>query len=177
LKSFARVKKIDSQEYLYEITPYYDKKKKQIRRKSKYLGKNVNGGPVKVRSQDKIPKKVLSHGELVPLKKIAEDHELEKILTSVLPEKEVWPILTLAMNYATRLRALTHIQSWYEGTAISEDHPDLPLPSQSLSRMLSAYNAITSLYKYVHMIYARLKRIDLLMYPYEFPPKLFRCKP
>ena len=43
--------------------------------------------------------------------------------------------------------------------------------------IFSAYNAITSLYKYVCMIYAWLKHIDLLRYPYEFPPKLFRCKP
>ena len=113
MKSFTRIKKINGQEYIYEITPYYDKEKKQIRQKSKYLGKNVNGVPVKVRSQDQVPKKVLSHGEFVPLKKIAEDLELEKILSGVLPGKEVWPILTLAMNYATRPRALTHIQSWY----------------------------------------------------------------
>ena len=42
---------------------------------------------------------------------------------------------------------------------------------------VSAYNVITSLYKYVNMIYAWLKHIDLFGYPYEFPPKLFRCKP
>jgi hypothetical protein len=78
MKSFTRIKKINGQEYLYEITPYYDKEKKQIRQKSKYLGKNVEGVPVKVRSQEKVPKKVLSHGEFVPFKKIIEDLELEK---------------------------------------------------------------------------------------------------
>jgi len=137
MKSFIRVKKINGQEYLYEITPYYDKEKKQIRQKSKYLGKNVNGVPIRVRSQDQIPKKVVSHGEFIPLLKIVGDLELEKILSDFLPNKEVWPILILAMNYVTRPRALTHIQSWYEGTTFSEDHPDLPLSSQSLSRMLS----------------------------------------
>ena len=137
MKSFTRIKKINGQEYLYEITPYYDKEKKQIRQKSKYLGKNVEGVPIRVRSQEKVPKKVLSHGEFVPLKKIIEDLELEKTLSEVLPAKKVWPVLTLAMNYAIRPRGLTHIQSWYEGTAMSEDHPDLPLSSQSLSRMLS----------------------------------------
>jgi len=50
----------------------------------------------------------------------------------------------------------------------------IPLTPASI---LSAYNAITSLYKYVHMIYAWLKHIDILKYPYEFPPRLFRCKP
>ena len=137
MKSFTRVKKINGQEYLYEITPYYDKEKRQIRQKSKYLGKNVNGVPIRVRSQDQIPKKVLSHGEFIPLLKIAKDLELEKILSEVLPNNEVWPVLTLAMNYVTHPRALTHIQSWYEGTALFEEHPDLPLSSQSLSRMLS----------------------------------------
>ena len=116
MKSFTRIKNIEGHEYLYEITPYYDKEKKQTRQKSKYLGKNVNGVPVKIRSQNKIPKKVLSHGEFLPLKKIAEDLHLEKILSCVLHRKEVGPILALAMNYATRPRALTHIQSWYECT-------------------------------------------------------------
>jgi transposase len=32
---------------------------------------------------------------------------------------------------------LTHIQRWYEGTASSEDRPELPILSQILSRMLS----------------------------------------
>ena len=96
MKSFTRIKKINGQEYLYEITPYYDKEKKQIRQKSKYLGKNVNGVPVKVRSQEQIPKKVLSHGEFVPLKQITEDLKLERILSGVLHDKEVWPVLTLA---------------------------------------------------------------------------------
>jgi len=80
----------------------------------------------------------------VPLKKIAEDLELEKILSGVLPSKEVWPVLTLAMNYALRPRALTHIQSWYEGTVLSLSHPDLPLSSQSLSRMLSRIGESTA---------------------------------
>ena len=57
MKSFIRTKKINGQEYLYEITPYYDKEKKQIRQKSKYLGKNVNGVPVKVRAKTKIPRR------------------------------------------------------------------------------------------------------------------------
>ncbi|HUS75333.1 MAG TPA: IS1634 family transposase, partial [Methanothrix sp.] len=52
MKSFTRIKNINGQEYLYEITPYYDKEKKQTRQKSKYLGKNVNGVPVKIRSQN-----------------------------------------------------------------------------------------------------------------------------
>ena len=137
MKSFTRIKVINGQEYIYEITPYYDKEKKQIRQKSKYLGKNLNGVPVKVRSKDQFPKKVLSHGEFIPLQKIADDLNLEHILSEILPANEVWPVLSLAMNYVIRPRALNHIQSWYEGTILTENHPDLPLSSQSLSRILS----------------------------------------
>jgi len=61
MKSFTRIKNISGLEYIYEITPYYDKEKKKIRQKSKYLGKNVDGVPVKVRSQGKIPKKVCNY--------------------------------------------------------------------------------------------------------------------
>jgi transposase len=164
MKSFTRIKKINGQEYLYEITPYYDKEKKQIRQKSKYLGKNVNGIPVKVRSRDQIPKKVLSHGEFVPLKKITEDLELERLLSGVLPGKDVWPVLTLAMNYAARPRALTHIQSWYEGTVISEDHPDLPLSSQSLSRMLSHIGESTVNLEFSRKLIQQISTCSTLVY-------------
>lgn len=164
MKSFTRIKKINGQEYLYEITPYYDKEKKQIRQRSKYLGKNVNGVPVKVRSQDQIPKKVLSHGEFVPLKKIAEELKLEMVLSEILPGNEVWPILTLAMNYATRPRSLTHIQSWYEGTVMSEDHPDLPLSSQSLSRLLSRIGEGTTNLEFSRGLIQQISTCSTLVY-------------
>ena len=137
MKSFTRIKVINGQEYLYEITHYYDKGKRQIRQKSKYLGKNLNGVFVKVRFKDQVPKKVLSHGEFVPLIKISKDLNLEQILLETLPANEVWPVLSLAMNYVIRPRALNHIQSWHEGTILAQDHPDIPLSSQSLSRILS----------------------------------------
>ena len=164
MKSFIRVKKINGREYLYEITPYYDKAKKQIRQKSKYLGKNVNGVPIRVRSQDQIPKKVLSHGEFIPLLKIVGDLELEKILSDVLPNKEVWPVLILAMNYVTHPRALTHIQSWYEGTAFCEDHPELPLSSQSLSRMLSRIGEDTANLEFSRRLIERTSTSTSLIY-------------
>ena len=164
MKSFTRTKKINGQEYLYEITPYYDKEKKQIRQKSKYLGKNVNGVPVKVRFQDQMPKKVLSHGEFVPLKKITEDLEPENILSGVLPGKEVWPILALAMNYATRPRALTRIHSWYEGTAMSEVHPDLPLSSKSLFRMLSRIGESTANLEFSRKLIKQISTCSTLVY-------------
>ena len=51
MKKFRRIKVIGGIEYFYEITPYYDLKTKTVKQKSRYLGKNVNGKPVKVREK------------------------------------------------------------------------------------------------------------------------------
>lgn len=164
MKSFTRIKVINGQEYLYEITPYYDKEKKQIRQKSKYLGKNLNGVPVKVRFKDQVPKKVLSHGEFIPLKKISEDLNLEQVLLETLPANEVWPVLSLAMNYVIRPRALNHIQSWYEGTILAQDHPDLPLSSQNLSRILSRIGEGTTNLDFSRALIQRTSTTRTLIY-------------
>jgi hypothetical protein len=50
MKKFTRVKKINGISYLYEITPYYDPETKRNRQHSRYLGKLVEGEPVRVRS-------------------------------------------------------------------------------------------------------------------------------
>ena len=51
MKSTTRIKKINGKEYWYEDIPYYDKEKKQIRHRSKYIGKNIGGKPFKVREE------------------------------------------------------------------------------------------------------------------------------
>ncbi|VVB89566.1 Uncharacterised protein [uncultured archaeon] len=63
----TRIKKIKGKECIYEITPYYDPETKTVKQRSKYLGKNVTGKPIKIRFQTKplisTPKKVLSYDE------------------------------------------------------------------------------------------------------------------
>jgi len=139
MKKFNRIKKIKGKEYIYEITPYYDPETKTIKQRSKYLGKNVTGKPIKVRSQTtpliSTPKKILSYGEHLPLIKIINDLELEDLLSRVLPKEHVWTALTIALNYIIKPLASSHIQSWYEGTILSETHPDLPISSQSISKL------------------------------------------
>ena len=45
MKSFTRVKVIKGQEYLYEITPYYDKEKKQVRQKKQISWQKFKWSP------------------------------------------------------------------------------------------------------------------------------------
>jgi hypothetical protein len=124
MKSTIRIKKINGKEYWYEDIPYYDKEKKQIRHKSKYLGKNINGQPVKVRSDDMIParlsvssapKAAYNHGNLLPLQSITQELSIQTILEEFLSESETDTLLALVYNRILRPTAMTNVQTWYEG--------------------------------------------------------------
>ena len=49
-KGKIRKKRINGNEYYYEMTPYYDKETRNTKYHSKYLGKNRDGEIKKVRS-------------------------------------------------------------------------------------------------------------------------------
>ena len=134
MKSFTRKKKINGIEYFYEITPYYDKETKKIKQHSKYLGKDIEGKPVVVRS--KLPRRTYSYGEFIPSLDIINQFKFYEILTQYLSEKEAKVILTLAQNRVIRPLALNNIASWFEGTILKKLYDDLPLSSQSLSNLL-----------------------------------------
>ncbi len=164
MKSFTRIKKINGHEYLYEITPYYDRETKKIKQKSKYLGKIVDGVAQRVHSKPIPAKRILSSGEFKPLLKITEDLKIGASLQEILDEKQVWILLTLAMNYVTRPRSLCHIESWYEGTILSEDHPRLPLSSQSLSNFLGQIGETTIPFEFSKRLISNLSTSDTLVY-------------
>ena len=65
MKPTRRIKMKNGIEYWYEETPYYDREKKQIRHKSKYLGRNIDGQPVQMRkasaeTKEKAKKKTIT---------------------------------------------------------------------------------------------------------------------
>lgn len=134
MKPIIRIKKIGGKEYFYEVTPYYDTKIKRIRHRSKYLGKNINGKPVRIRS--KIPQRTFSYGEFLPLFNIVKELRIEEHLNQYLPRKIVHSLLTVSYNRVVRPLALCHMKRWYEGTFLSSMYGDLPLSSQSLSKHL-----------------------------------------
>jgi transposase len=152
MNPITRIKNIGGKEYFYEVTPYYDPKSKRIRHKSKYLGKNIKGKPVRLRS--KIPQHSYAYGEYIPLFAITQELKIEEILTWYLPQEQNHALLTIAYNRVLRPLALCHIRSWYEGTMLSKNYGDLPLSSQSLSKLLE-----------------RIGRSDL---PMEFSKQLIR---
>jgi len=135
MKKFTRVKKINGISYLYEITPYYDPETKRNRQHSRYLGKLVEGEPVRVRSS--LPRSTCSYGEFIPLLNVLREQRIEEILAVHMPEKDAGALVILALNHVVRPLALYHIQSWYEGSILSRIYPGALLSSRSLSKLLS----------------------------------------
>lgn len=144
MKSTIRIKKINGKEYWYEDIPYYDKEKKQIRHKSKYLGKNIDGKPVKVREQiaknpkaltTSPPKRSYNYGELVPLLDIIKELHFEDYLDGMFNEMEKDILLTICINRIVRPTAMHNVKTWYEGSALSLDFPELSITSQNISEL------------------------------------------
>ena len=133
MKSFERIKSINGKEYMYLITPYYDKNIKKIRQKSKYIGKYENGKvtrPIKP-----LPTVVYSYGEFIPYNHIMEKLEINKILKEICPQK-MNIIKCLVLNRLLRPLAVQNIQRWVEGTILSNECKQ-GLSSQSLSNFLA----------------------------------------
>lgn len=142
MKPIVRIKTIKGKEYWYEDTPYYDPEKKQIRHKSRYLGKNVNGIPVKVRTEGisgiaAVPTEAHTHGNLLPLLDIIHELRIDEYLAGLTRGREQETILALACNRIIRPLAMHQVATWYEESSLVLTHPDLPLSSQSLSELLA----------------------------------------
>lgn len=143
MKPNVRIKRINGKEYWYEDTPYYDSEKKQIRYHSRYLGKNVNGVPLKVRTEvseterHSAPRTAHTYGHLIPLQSVIQDLHLDDHLKKTATELDTQTILALALNRVIRPLSMHGIQTWYEETSLILDHPELPLTSQNISELLS----------------------------------------
>jgi transposase len=147
MQSTRRIKVKNGIEYWYEETPYYDKEKKQIRHKSKYLGRNVDGQPVRMRSapdevKEKTKKKAMEikssfdYGSIFVLQSIMEELNLDRYLGALLPPSEVSMVRALAFNRIIRPTAMRNVESWYEGTTLALESPEINLTSQRVSELL-----------------------------------------
>jgi len=147
MKPTRRIKVKNGIEYWYEETPYYDKEKKQIRHRSKYLGRNVDGQPVRMRSapdevkemtkkKTAVVKSSFDYGPIVVLQSIMEELNLDRYLDDLLPSSEVSMVRALAFNRIIRPTAMKNVDSWYEGTTLALESPQIDLASQRVSELL-----------------------------------------
>jgi len=136
VKKITRVKKINGHEYIYEITYYYDKKAKRTRQKSKYLGKNVDGKPVRIREQAKYPQKAYDLGAFLPYLSVIDEMQIPDLLEEVLSVQESRMVVTIALAGLINPHAIYNLGSWYNGTILSRYYPQLNLTPSTISRLL-----------------------------------------
>jgi hypothetical protein len=120
MKGTVRVKRINGIEYLYEDTPYYDRDKKQIRHRSRYLGKNVDGMPRKVRSGR--PRGTYNYGELLPFLDILKELDIERHL-DMLDAKDRNMLIAMGINRVCRPLAMQSLPYWYRSSYLSLAYP------------------------------------------------------
>jgi len=76
MRSFRRIKTINGRQYMYEITPYYDKESKIIRHRSRYIDPVKDG---KLVEKPSLPKNTYEYGSILPLLKIADDLSINRV--------------------------------------------------------------------------------------------------
>jgi len=136
VKTTTRVKKINGHEYLYEITYYYDKETRRTRQKSRYLGKNVDGQPVRVREKAKTPERVYAYGEFIPYLQAVKNLHIQEILGAHLTDHEVRLFLALLFAGIHHPDALHSPASWYDGTVLPRVFSGLKITTQNISKLL-----------------------------------------
>lgn len=172
MKTTTRVKKINGHEYLYEITYYYDKETRRTRQKSRYLGKNVDGKPVRVREKAKTPERVFSYGEFIPYLNAVRELRIQEILGAYLTDHEARLFLTLLFAGILHPEALHSPASWYEGTVLPRIFSGLKITTQSVSKLLKKLgegsihlNICRSLSSFTESGDLRVVEIDIPMTP------------
>ena len=134
MRAFTRVKVINGREYLYEITPYYDPVLKRNKQRSKYLGKNVDGKPVRMRRS--VPRNIYHYGEFIPLLDTVKTLNIMEILEKYLPLDKARMLLLLSFNRVVRPMPFYRAQSWYE-TTMFEKEWGLDLAGPRISELLA----------------------------------------
>ncbi len=132
--SFIRKKKDGKNEYFYEVTTTYDPSIKRSRQKVKYLGKNIDGKPARVRTC--VPRRSYNYGELVPIQNVMNTLGIGEMLAGLLSENDCQALQVFALNRVLRPVPSHLLESWYESTILCKTSPDLGLKSQQVSALL-----------------------------------------
>jgi transposase len=136
VKKATRVKTINGNEYLYEITYYYDSKLKKTRQKSKYLGKYVDGGAVRVRKEATDPKTVYTVGEFLLYQQARLELDLDTLLRKYLTATEIKILLLVVYAGLTDQTAFYNPAGWYHNTVMYMRNPSLKFDLQVIMKLL-----------------------------------------
>ena len=137
-RSFVRRKMFGENEYAYEVIPYYDRRKKQIRQHVKYLGKVTKEGIRRVRGVVvERPRVAVDFGDVFLVEEMIRETGVDHVLSEVFPKGAVSRLVVLVCSRVLRGVAVSQIGNWYEGTLLVHRYPERGwFSSQSVSRFL-----------------------------------------
>jgi hypothetical protein len=135
MKPFTRVKKIKGKEYLYEITPFQDPVTGKWRQKTRYLGKNIDGAPVRKERQI-IKGQVYDLGEFIPVHWVIHEYKVIEVLLSCISLEEAALLIIVAINRLILPCSPRHLRSWVEGTYLPQLIPGASNIKETLINLL-----------------------------------------
>lgn len=135
MKPFVRTKVIKGKEYLYEVTPYFDQESGKWRQKTKYLGKNIGGEPVKKDRGGKSGQ-IYDFGEYLPAYWVVKEYKILESLLSICSPDEAASVVLLAINRLFFPCPPVNLTSWLEGMYLSKLIPNAEFDEDTLMLML-----------------------------------------
>lgn len=135
MKPFVRTKIIKGKEYLYEVTPYFDQETGKWRQKTKYLGKNIEGEPVRKERAGKSGQ-IFDFGEYIPAYWVIKEFKVVEALLSSCSPDEAASVVLLAINRLLYPCPPISLPSWLDSTYLSRLIPGADFDSDSLLLML-----------------------------------------
>ena len=135
MKPFIRSKSIKGNEYLYEITPYYDPEKGKWRQKSRYLGKNVDGEPVR-KTNKTTGGQIYDLGEYIPAYWAIREYKVIEALLSCFSPEEAGLLVIVAINRLIHPCSPRHLDTWLSGTYLTRLIPGPTPDPGSLYQLL-----------------------------------------
>jgi transposase len=137
--TFIAYKKIGNKEYAYELTSYWDKKSRQPRHKSKYLGAVIDKEKKhfeKKWSCAKPEKLILDFGDTYILQKVLESAGFVQLLKNAFPKAgSLLPLVFFRLCYCSAMR---FAETWLSGNYAKLIYPDASVSSQRISDLLTA---------------------------------------
>jgi len=138
--SYIVYKKFGKGEYAYEVTSTYEKKTKEVKKKTKYLGIVVDkkNKIYEKRQQHLRPEKlILDFGDSYLIKKFLENTKFIPLLTETFGENAD-SFLALMTYRLCHTGAMMHANDWHQGNYAKFQYPKADLRSQSISTFLKA---------------------------------------
>lgn len=133
------IKKINGHEYAYEVKSVWDKKKKKVKKQTKYLGtvtdKETKTYERRYGNRVATEKLILDYGDTYILSETAKNCGLYEVFKSVLPREQdtLWTLLFFKI--LTDL-AFVYAETWYQGNYVSVLYNDANIASQRISEFL-----------------------------------------